>query len=148
MLPRVHQGLFIDNIFASFQQYCLVPAEIVAKVTISNVKSNHLFIETKFQIPDNITLEQASTLPLGLATAAEGLYGNGTNRVEEKIDRLTPFPWEAEGQGVYNGQTIVVIGGSTSVGQYGSCTVSISSSRQLSSNLPFSDSTSQTFRLL
>ncbi len=46
---------------------------------------------------DNITFEQASTIPLALATAAEGLYGNA-NRAETYANRLTPSPWEAGGE--------------------------------------------------
>ncbi|KLO11437.1 GroES-like protein [Schizopora paradoxa] len=84
---------------SSFQQYAIVPAEIVAK------------------IPDNITFEQASTVPLGLATAAEGLYGNA-NREETGAQKLLPPPWEAGGDGAFKGKSIVVFGGSTSVGQY------------------------------
>jgi len=94
-----HQGLFNDNRTASFQQYVVVPAEIAAK------------------IPDNVTFEEASTIPLGLATAAEGLYGNA-NRAETGVKRLLPPPWEAGGEGVYKGKAVVVFGGSTSVGQY------------------------------
>jgi len=94
-----HQGLFNVDKYASFQQYVLVPAEIAAK------------------IPDNITIEQASTLPLGLATAAEGLYGNG-NRAETNAKRLLPRPWEAGGEDAFKGKSIIVFGGSTSVGQY------------------------------
>jgi len=94
-----HQGLININKYASFQQYVLVPAEIAAK------------------IPDNTTFEQASTLPSGLATAAEGLYGNA-NRAATKAKRLVPPPWEAGGEGAFKGKSIVVFGGSTSVGQY------------------------------
>jgi len=94
-----HQGLQNFDRYGSFQQYVLVPAEIAAK------------------IPDNITFEQASTIPLALATAAEGLYGNA-NRAETNANRLTPPPWEVGGEGAFKGKSIVVFGGSTSVGQY------------------------------
>ncbi|KLO04681.1 GroES-like protein [Schizopora paradoxa] len=87
------------NKYAGFQQYVLVPAEIVAK------------------LPDNITFEQASTIPLGLATAVEGLYGDA-NRAKTGAKKLAPPPWEAGGEGAFKGKSIVVIGGSTSVGQY------------------------------
>jgi len=52
-----------------------------------------------------------------MATAAEGLYGNG-NRAETGAKRLIPPPWEAGGEGAFKGKSIVVFGGSTSVGQY------------------------------
>ncbi|KLO10292.1 GroES-like protein [Schizopora paradoxa] len=95
----VHEASFSSNKYAGFQQYVLVPAEIVAK------------------IPDNITFEQASTIPVGLATAVEGLYGDA-NRGETGAKKLAPPPWEAGGEGAFKGKSIIVIGGSTSVGQY------------------------------
>ncbi len=55
-------------------------------------------------IPDNISFEQASTIPLALATAAEGLYGNA-NRAEINAKRLIPPPWEAGGEGVFKGKS-------------------------------------------
>jgi NADPH:quinone reductase-like Zn-dependent oxidoreductase len=65
------------------------------------------------QIPENITYSQASSVPLCLATAAIGLYGaspsgaglNPTFNIDTSVD--------------YSDQTILVIGGATSVGQFG-----------------------------
>ncbi|KAF8575474.1 GroES-like protein [Ramaria rubella] len=92
----VHQGYFTND-KATFQEYTTVPAEILAK------------------IPENISFDQAASVPLGLATAAVGFYnppsGNGAG--------LTP-PWVPAGEGKYQGG-IVIFGGSTSVGQYGEC---------------------------
>lgn len=91
----MHQGLF-DNRLATFQQYTIVPAEITAK------------------LPSNLTFDQASTIPLTLATAACGLYnkkggfGGGVGLVA---------PW-AGGLGKYAGQPILIIGGSSAVGQH------------------------------
>ncbi|KAK1230067.1 hypothetical protein PQX77_006883 [Marasmius sp. AFHP31] len=86
----VFQGYF-ENDLAGFQQFVKVPAEIVAK------------------IPESLTYSQAASIPLGLATAALGLF------------------WTASGAGLnpdldeniqYSGKPAVVIGGATSVGQY------------------------------
>jgi NADPH:quinone reductase-like Zn-dependent oxidoreductase len=65
------------------------------------------------QIPDKLSYSQAASLPLALATAAIGLYaerpsGAGLNpsfAIDSSIN--------------YYGQAALVIGGATSVGQYG-----------------------------
>ena len=68
------------------------------------------------QLPDNLTFDQASTIPLTLATAALGLY----NKKQEPNGGLGLYPpWEEGGRGKYAGQPIVIIGGSSSVGQHG-----------------------------
>ncbi|PSR83376.1 hypothetical protein PHLCEN_2v5755 [Hermanssonia centrifuga] len=90
----LHQGYF-TNRNATFQQYTTVPAEIVAK------------------IPPNLTLNQASTIPLTLATASCGLYNTKSNSGAGFL-----APWEEGGLGKYAGQPILVIGGSSSVGQH------------------------------
>ncbi|GJE89864.1 zinc-binding alcohol dehydrogenase family protein [Phanerochaete sordida] len=86
------QGAY-DNRHATFQQYAIVAAEIVAK------------------IPENLSFEQASTIPVTLATAAVGLYS------PKPLGVALDAPWEAGGRGKYAGEPIVVIGGSSSVGQ-------------------------------
>lgn len=91
---RLYEGYF-DNQNATFQQYGIVPAEIAAK------------------IPDNITFDQASTIPLTLATAALALYNPRPAGVGLE------FAWEESGRGRYAGQPILVIGGASSVGQHG-----------------------------
>ena len=87
---------FIEDRNATFQQYSVVPARIAAK------------------IPSNLSFDQAASLPGGVITAALGLYdtrpGLGAGLVA---------PWEEGGRGKYAGQPIVVIGGSSSVGQCG-----------------------------
>ncbi|KAF7789614.1 hypothetical protein EIP86_000560 [Pleurotus ostreatoroseus] len=88
----VHQGYF-DNRRATFQQYTVVPAEITAKV------------------PENISLDQASAIPLVLATAALGLYSS------PKGGAGLTAPWVEGGHGKYAGQPILIVGGSSSVGQ-------------------------------
>ncbi|KAL5486253.1 hypothetical protein ACEPAI_7299 [Sanghuangporus weigelae] len=92
----LHEGDF-KNDYGVFQQYTLVPAEITAK------------------IPPNITFDEAATVSLCLVTAAAGLYGHvyypeGATKYKA--------PWEEGGEGLYRGKSILVIGGSTSVGQY------------------------------
>ncbi|KAL0059593.1 hypothetical protein AAF712_013644 [Marasmius tenuissimus] len=86
------QGYFTND-YAGFQQFTKVAAEIAAK------------------IPEAISYSQAASVPLTLATAAIGLYwtekGAGLN---PKLDKKIQFP----------GQPAVVVGGSSSVGQYGS----------------------------
>lgn len=90
----LHQGWY-DNTHATFQQYTIVPAEIVAK------------------LPDNLSFDQGATIPLSLATAALGLYNTKANKGIE----LFP-PWEEGGRNKYAGQPIFIYGGSSSVGQH------------------------------
>ncbi|KII89444.1 hypothetical protein PLICRDRAFT_53870 [Plicaturopsis crispa FD-325 SS-3] len=88
----VHQGYFTND-KATFQQYTVVPAEIVAK------------------LPENVSFEEAASVPLGLATAAVGLYNSRDDGAGLE------YPWES-GRGKYAGQSFFVAGGSSSVGQY------------------------------
>ncbi|KAL5504372.1 hypothetical protein ACEPAH_8446 [Sanghuangporus vaninii] len=90
----LHQGWF-SNDKATFQQFTIVPAEITAK------------------IPPNISFDEAASVPLGLATAGAGLYGDRPGI----ITKYKPA-WEEGGEGLYRGKPIVIFGGSTSVGQY------------------------------
>ncbi|KII89452.1 hypothetical protein PLICRDRAFT_175628 [Plicaturopsis crispa FD-325 SS-3] len=89
----LHQGFF-NNDRAAFQQYAVVAAERAAK------------------IPDNISFEEAASVPLGLATPAIGLY----NSRDEGAGLENP--WDEAGRGKYAGQSIFIVGGSSSVGQY------------------------------
>ncbi|KAH9830784.1 chaperonin 10-like protein [Rhodofomes roseus] len=82
---------------AGFQQYSLASEDTTAK------------------IPDNITFDQAATIPLALATSAVALYHDGNGALGGTCG-LTP-PWEAGGRGKYKGQPTVVLGGASSVGQ-------------------------------
>ncbi len=93
----MHQGYFDDR-RATFQQYTVVPAEITAK------------------IPENLTFDQASTIPLTLATAALGLYNE---KLSPNGGAALTAPWLDGGRGKYAGQPILIIGGSSSVGQHG-----------------------------
>ncbi|KAL5525549.1 hypothetical protein ACEPAG_6885 [Sanghuangporus baumii] len=92
----LHEGNF-KNDYGTFQQYTVAPAEITAK------------------IPPNITFDEAATVSLCLVTAAASLYGHiyypeGATKYKAA--------WEEGGEGLYRGKSILVIGGSTSVGQY------------------------------
>ncbi|KAL5504375.1 hypothetical protein ACEPAH_8449 [Sanghuangporus vaninii] len=91
-----HEGNF-KNDYGTFQQYALVPAEIAAK------------------IPSNISFDEAASVSLCLVTAAAGLYGHVY--YPEGATKYKPA-WEEGGEGLYRGKPILVIGGSTSVGQY------------------------------
>lgn len=68
------------------------------------------------QVPANITLEEASTIPLCLAVAAIGLYGK--SRKSHGGAGLVA-PWEQGGRDKYHNQPIIIIGGSSCVGQNG-----------------------------
>ncbi|KZV71795.1 GroES-like protein [Peniophora sp. CONT] len=80
----------------TFQEYTIADAVRIARV------------------PTNISVEEAATVPLGLGTAAIALY----NAPSATCAGFTA-PWEADGAGKYVGQAALVIGGSSSVGQYG-----------------------------
>ncbi|KAF5336260.1 hypothetical protein D9758_016048 [Tetrapyrgos nigripes] len=87
----VNQGWLSKNEYAGFQQYTRVLAEVAAK------------------IPEKLSYSQATSIPLGLATAAIELYsdlpnGIGLNPSFDTVD--------------YSGQAVLVIGGATPIGQY------------------------------
>ncbi|EMD31472.1 hypothetical protein CERSUDRAFT_78100 [Gelatoporia subvermispora B] len=85
------EGSFING-KGTFQQYTLAEAVVSAK------------------IPNNITFDQAASVPLGLATAALALFDQGSAGL--------PPPWEESGKGRFAGKPFVLFGGATSVGQY------------------------------
>lgn len=91
------QGDVFDKNTATFQQYAKTEAELIAKV------------------PPNVSVEQATTIPVAITAVVVGLYhSTGLH--------LTP-PWTDEGIGKYTGQSIFVAGGSSSVGQFGMCLI-------------------------
>ncbi|KAF5378388.1 hypothetical protein D9757_010864 [Collybiopsis confluens] len=83
------QGFF-TNEQATFQQYTLVPADLVGI------------------IPSNIDSDQASTIPLGFSTAAFGLLASHYAGLDPTLEFKTK----------HTGEAAVVYGGSTSVGQF------------------------------
>ncbi|KAI0783889.1 GroES-like protein [Irpex lacteus] len=93
----IHQGFF-TNAKATHQQYSIVPAEIAAK------------------LPSNLSFEEGSTLPLVAITAVYGFYSGKVSTGDLLGAELTA-PWEEGGRGKYAGQPIVIVGGSSGVGQ-------------------------------
>ncbi|THU82645.1 GroES-like protein [Dendrothele bispora CBS 962.96] len=90
---RVFYNGAFKNEYAGHQQYSRAPAEIVAK------------------IPGNITYSQASTIPAGFLAAAYGLYAKAPLGLG-----LNPTVTDVKEK--FKGKAAIVIGGSTSVGQY------------------------------
>lgn len=97
---RVFSQGSIDGLRAGFQQDSLFNANITAK------------------IPADMTFDQAATIPLGLATAARGLYTPSAPESSESEGTQLTAPWEGDGRGKYTGKPLVVFGASSSVGQY------------------------------
>ncbi|TFK71494.1 GroES-like protein [Pluteus cervinus] len=86
------QGSYDKATYATFQQYALAEAATTAK------------------IPENLSYDQASTFPVALTAAYVGLYkGLG----------LTPLTAEGRGIGAYAASPVFIVGGSSSVGQFG-----------------------------
>jgi NADPH:quinone reductase-like Zn-dependent oxidoreductase len=113
---RVFQSPFGDH-RGTFQEYALVDVPLIAKVSVSFVLQGVVldWLPGIFQIPDNLTFDQASTIPLGLTTAAAGLY----QKKQERGGADLVAPWADGGRGKYAGKPIYIPGGSGSVGQYG-----------------------------
>ncbi|KAL4920628.1 chaperonin 10-like protein [Aspergillus aurantiobrunneus] len=87
------QGIVGNYDASTFQQYCKMPAALVAKT------------------PSAITDEQAAGISLATVAGVTGLY--------DKSGRgLAPPPWEDAGARAGRGKAIVILGGSSSVGQY------------------------------
>ncbi|KAJ3538749.1 hypothetical protein NM688_g6476 [Phlebia brevispora] len=91
-------SMFSNN--PSFRQYTTAVAELSAKCIAE-------------QVPSNLTLDQAASIPLAFDTACLGLYCPPTNRGGAG---LTP-PWEEGGHGKYAGQPILVLGGAAAIAQ-------------------------------
>ncbi|KAI0072335.1 GroES-like protein [Panus rudis PR-1116 ss-1] len=92
----VYHGQLGNNKLCTFQQYGIADANFLAKV------------------PPNVSVEEASSVPVGITAAFVGLYGSDW---ESGGAQLTP-PWAEGGRGKYAGEPIFVLGGSSSVGQY------------------------------
>ncbi|KAI0749284.1 GroES-like protein [Daedaleopsis nitida] len=86
----LYQG-YLENDKATFQEYALIDAGLVAK------------------LPENITFEQGAGLPLAVTTAMIGLYHR------EGGPQLAP-PWAESGEDKYAGTPIVILGGAGAVG--------------------------------
>ncbi|KAF8440464.1 chaperonin 10-like protein [Boletus edulis BED1] len=85
-------GNFTDD-QASYQQYAVATTDFTAK------------------IPPNLDFDRAATVPLGFDTASVGLYSDQLGA------GLTP-PWVEGGRDKYAGKSILIMGGSSSVGSY------------------------------
>ncbi|VDB85316.1 unnamed protein product [Peniophora sp. CBMAI 1063] len=101
---KVFYQCHMESDRSAFQEYTLVDAARMAR------------------IPSNITPEQAATIPLGLATAALGIYQTKkSGTIYSGFDvggaGITP-PWLPGGMGKYAGHAAVVISGASSVGQF------------------------------
>lgn len=81
------QGLYNKPDYTTFQQYALADSEIIAKV------------------PDNISDDEASTIPLGSLTSVTGLF--------QKTNIALPVSGPTA-----TGKPVLILGGSSSVGQY------------------------------
>ena len=67
------------------------------------------------KIPDNISFDQAASLPIGLSTVLVPLFNHDPN---SETANFTAF-WEEGGTEKYSGKPAFIIGGASSVGQYG-----------------------------
>lgn len=86
------QGIIGQNDSTTFQQYCKIPAALAAKT------------------PKKVSDEQAATFWVAGMAVATGLY--------HKTGMGLPAPWDKGGDQVGKGKTAVILGGSSSVGQY------------------------------
>ncbi|KAJ3322334.1 hypothetical protein HDU93_003122 [Gonapodya sp. JEL0774] len=86
------QGIIGNYDSSTFQQYCKMPASLVSKT------------------PKNITDEQAAGISLATVAVVTGFY--------DKTGSGLPAPWDKDGDKVGAGKALVVIGGSSSLGQY------------------------------
>ncbi|KAL0953261.1 hypothetical protein HGRIS_004511 [Hohenbuehelia grisea] len=91
------QGWLEEN-YTTYQEYALAPEGFIAK------------------IPSSMSFLQAASLPSALVTAAIGLAVPFSPPSSGGLG-LKGF-WEADAEGYYKGQTILIFGGSSSVGQF------------------------------
>ncbi|KAI0746961.1 GroES-like protein [Daedaleopsis nitida] len=80
----------------SFMQYTIAAADSLAK------------------IPDNVSMDEAASIPVGLSTVTTGIWSHHPQA--QSVD--FPAPWEEGGTTKFAGQPALVVGGSSSVGQY------------------------------
>ena len=119
-LPITHiqrsffQGAFVSD-SGTFQEFTVQPADILGKVRVGIEELESKGLLSGCKIPDSIGFDAAAALPVGVTTAAVSLY---SYKGSDDIPVFTP-PWLDGGEGRYTGKSIVVLGGSSSVGQYG-----------------------------
>ncbi|KAI8657989.1 PKS-ER domain-containing protein [Fusarium keratoplasticum] len=86
------QGILGNIESTTFQQYCKMPEALLAKT------------------PSSISDEQAAGIQLTTIAAVTAFY--------DKSGRGLPAPWDKGGDSVGKGKAVVILGGSSSVGQY------------------------------
>lgn len=86
------QGIIGNYDASTFQQYCKMPAALVAKT------------------PGKITDDEAAGVSLATVAVLTGFYDTTGHGLKA--------PWDANGEEAGKGKAIVVVGGSSSVGQY------------------------------
>ncbi|OAX42517.1 GroES-like protein [Rhizopogon vinicolor AM-OR11-026] len=91
---RVFFQGYMGSRLSTFQQYCIVNADVVAK------------------IPENISFDQAASVQVAIIPFIVGLYA----QQPEGLAHLAP--WEEGGKDKYAGRPIVIMGGTSSLGQY------------------------------
>ncbi|KAH9925652.1 GroES-like protein [Epithele typhae] len=84
------------EIHGTYAQYVATPAKFLIK------------------LPDSVSFDAGATMPCTLPTAALVLYNKDENVTGPRLDA----PWTPGGRGKYAGKAAVVLGGSSSVGQY------------------------------
>ncbi|KAJ8468614.1 hypothetical protein ONZ51_g9521 [Trametes cubensis] len=83
---------------STFQQYAVIDAQLTAV------------------IPENITFEQAASIPLALTTDITGLYNQSPT--PQNLGLHYKPVWEPEGATAYASTPAFIVGGASSLGQY------------------------------
>ncbi|KAF2970302.1 hypothetical protein GQX73_g3285 [Xylaria multiplex] len=86
------QGIIGKYDYSTFQQYCKMPARLLAKT------------------PRDVSDEQAAGISLATLAVITGFY--------DKTGHGMPAPWDKGGDRAGTGKAVIVLGGSSSVGQY------------------------------
>lgn len=68
----------------------------------------------RIQIPSRLSLDEAASLPVAIAAAVVGLYAS---KAAGGAGLLPPF--ESSNRGREAGKALLILGGATSVGQFG-----------------------------
>lgn len=108
-----------------FQEYCLTEVSTTAKVRCSNHHSDIILTPNTHthsqhpQIPNNISFEQAATVPLCFPTAAIGLYGKRASvNSRTRGGAGLVAPWDEGGRDKYKDEPIIVTAGASCLGQF------------------------------
>ena len=116
MFCSLYAGALEEPKVSTFRQYNVVRAEFVVKVCIVYDCWPAFDLSRFRQVPPNLTLDEASTIPITVGTAALGLYA--PKQKPTGGIGLTPG-WEESGRDKYAGEPILIIGGASGVGQHG-----------------------------